>query len=392
MTNPSEVIGKPKLCFVVSSPMTAIAFLNGHIDYLATDFDITVVCNFDGSESQISQNATMKNIKVIRPISPLTDAFAIVRLSRFLRQGKFDIVHSVTPKAGLITAVSGWLARTPIRVHWFTGQVWVLSKGAKRQLMKYLDKLIAKLSTQVLVDSSSQRKFLMDEGVINARKSQVLGSGSIAGVDTSRFRPDPIVRTAIRHELGIDQNTEKIIIFVGRLTHDKGIDLLLDVYSSGELHNNPFLILVGPDEGHYLQRLNSFDKSKRDRIRYIPYTPSPEHYLAASDIFCLPTFREGFGLSIIEASAVELPVVSSKIYGVVDAVEDQLTGILIDPSDSTQLKLALNRLLSDPDEMIRMGALGRTRVLKNWQARQLQTELRNFYLEQVEKLSVAKNA
>lgn len=392
MTSLTEAKKKPKLCYVVSTPMTAIAFLNGHIDHLAAGFDITVVCNFDGSESKISQNANVKNIEIIRPISPLTDALAILRLRRYLRQEQFDIVHSVSPKAGLITAVSGWLARTPIRVHWFTGQVWVLSKGAKRRIMKNLDRLIANLSTQVLVDSSSQRKFLIDEGVITTRKSKVLGSGSIAGVDTSRFRPDPRMRTTVRQELGINLTTDKVVIFVGRLTHDKGLDQLLSVFFSQKLDKNPFLILVGPDEADYLTKLNTLEGSKRDRVRYIPYTPAPENYLAASDIFCLPTLREGFGLSIIEASAVGLAVVTSKIYGVTDAVEDEMTGILIDPNDLVALEKALNRLLNDSDEVSRMGALGRARVMSNWQAQQLQIELLGFYREQSSRLLQAEHA
>jgi glycosyltransferase involved in cell wall biosynthesis len=367
--------------------MTAIAFLNSHIDHLADEFDITVVCNFDGSESQISQKANLKNIKITRPISALNDAKATWWLYRFLSRENFDIVHSVSPKAGLVAAVSGWLARTPIRIHWFTGQVWVLTKGKKRWLMKSLDKLVAGLNTQLLVDSSSQRQFLINAGVIMAQKSQVLGSGSIAGVDTSRFRPDSVGRASIRNELEIMDPTAKIIIFVGRLTRDKGIDVLFEAFLSGKLHQDPFLVLVGPDEGHYLDKIEAIDEGRRDRLRYIPYTQNPEHFLVAADIFCLPTFREGFGLSIIEASAVGLPVVASNIYGVTDAVEDQITGMLISPGDSAELVTALNRLLSNPEEIRRMGTLGRTKVLKEWQGHRLQTELQCFYQDQINNLA-----
>jgi glycosyltransferase involved in cell wall biosynthesis len=387
VTHMTETKPRRKLCFVVSTPMTAIAFLNSHIDHLADEFDITVVCNFDGSESQISQKANLKNIKITRPISALNDAKATWWLYRFLSRENFDIVHSVSPKAGLVAAVSGWLARTPIRIHWFTGQVWVLTKGKKRWLMKSLDKLVAGLNTQLLVDSSSQRQFLINAGVIMAQKSQVLGSGSIAGVDTSRFRPDSVGRASIRNELEIMDPTAKIIIFVGRLTRDKGIDVLFEAFLSGKLHQDPFLVLVGPDEGHYLDKIEAIDEGRRDRLRYIPYTQNPEHFLVAADIFCLPTFREGFGLSIIEASAVGLPVVASNIYGVTDAVEDQITGMLISPGDSAELVTALNRLLSNPEEIRRMGTLGRTKVLKEWQGHRLQTELQCFYQDQINNLA-----
>lgn len=383
MTDRTRANRKPKLCFVVSAPMTAVSFLNGHIDHLTDDFDITVACKFDGSESRISNSAELMNIRITRQISPLMDSMAIWKLYRFLRQEKFDIVHSVSPKAGLVSAVSAWLARTPIRIHWFTGQVWVLSKGLKRVLLKNLDRLIYRLNTRVLVDSPSQRDFLIHQDVITASRSQVLGSGSIAGVDTARFRPDLVRRATIREELRIGPASKKVIIYIGRLTQDKGIDILLEVFQSASLHEDPYLVLVGPDEGSYLSKFSTLDREHIARFRYIPYTQNPEYYLAAADIFCLPTFREGFGLSIIEASAVGLPVVASNIYGVADAVEDQLTGILIGPGDSAELATSLNRLLSNPDEVNLMGTLGRRRVLRHWQARDLQVDLEHFYRSQI---------
>jgi glycosyltransferase involved in cell wall biosynthesis len=374
---------KPGLCFVVSAPITAVAFLNGHIDYLFSDYEITVVCNFDGTEKDISKNAQLKNIRIARKISPISDLRAVYSLARFLKKGNFQIVHSVTPKAGLITAMAGWLAKTPIRIHWFTGQVWVLKSGVQRRALKNLDRLVAKLNTSVLVDSPSQRDFLIEQGVISPTKSQVLGSGSIAGVDTDRFRPNPEVRVVTRAELGIEDPSAPIILFVGRLNHDKGIDTLLEAFSRQTIQQDSYLILVGPDEQNYLDRIPKVLGERLKNFRYIPFTTEPEKYMAASDIFCLPSLREGFGLAIIEAGSSGLPSVASRIYGVTDSVKEGETGLLIQSGSIDELIGALNRLLKNPGSRLEMGAHARKRVQNLWQIHLLQKSLSDYYSIQV---------
>lgn len=372
--------------------MTAVAFLNGHIDSLASDYDITVACNFDGSENAISNHAKIVNIQIIRNVSLLSDLRAIWHLAQFLRRDRFVIVHSVSPKAGLITAISGWLARTPIRIHWFTGQVWVLIQGPKRSLLKNLDRLIGLLATAVLVDSPSQREFLLEQKVIKASKSTVLGAGSISGVDTKRFRPNPKSRNEIRKELGILDPQTQVILFVGRLGKDKGIDTLLDVFVSGELANNPFLLLVGSVEDSYMLKLSEILGNQIDQLRYIEFTTWPERYMAAADIFCMPSLREGFGLSIIEAGSVALPTVASRIYGITDAIEDQSTGILITPGCRRELLAALNRLLINSTERKSMGAKARLRVEQLWEASGLEARLKSYYEMKIQTVTDTGNA
>ncbi len=361
--------------------MTAVAFLNGHIDYLSSGFQVTVVCNFDGTEKDISKNASLKNIRIARNISPISDLKAVYSLARFLKKGDFQITHSVTPKAGLTTALAGWLVKTPIRIHWFTGQVWVLKSGIQCLALKNLDRLVAKLNTSLLVDSPSQRDFLIEQKVINPAKSQVLGSGSIAGVDTGRFRPNPESREHTRAELGIEDPNTPIILFVGRLNHDKGIETLLQAFSRQTIESDSFLLLVGPDEGNYIPRIPELLGERREYFRYIPFTVEPEKYMAGSDIFCLPSLREGFGLSVIEASACELPVIATNIYGVQDAVIDGETGVLIDATSATQLASTIRVLADNPTGRASMGLAGRIYVQRCFESTEVQRLLRDYYSE-----------
>jgi glycosyltransferase involved in cell wall biosynthesis len=375
---------KAKLCFVVSAPMTVIAFLNDHIDYLSTDFEITVVCKFDGDENMISNNAALENIEISRKVSLISDLKSIYQLTRFLRKNNFLIVHSLTPKAGLIAAISGWLAHTPIRVHWFTGQIWVLKSGVQRMLLKSLDRIVAAVNTSLLVDSPSQRDFLIEQGIVTAKKSQVLGSGSISGVNSKRFRPNPQAKNRIRFELGITDPNALIILFLGRLNPDKGIDTLLAAFNHTQIPPNCYLLLVGPDEANYLARVPAILGSKQNRFRHVPQILNPEDYMAASDILCLPSLREGFGLVLIEAAACGLPAIASRIYGITDALVDGETGLLFEPSDSIELRLKLATLLANTRQRKEMGRRARRNAGFRWDQQELHARLTKFYMDEMD--------
>ena len=370
---------KPKLCFVVSAPMTAVAFLNGHIDYLSGEYEVTVVCNFDGTEKDISKNASLKNIRIARNISPISDLKAVYSLARFLKKGDFQITHSVTPKAGLTTALAGWLTRIPIRIHWFTGQVWVLRSGPFRALLKNIDRLIARLNTSLLVDSLSQRDFLIAEQVVNPLKARVLGAGSISGVDTERFRPNAELRRKTRDELQITDPSATIILFVGRFNHDKGIETVLKAFRRQTLKSNTYLLLVGVDEGNYLPRIPDLLGAAIEKFRYISFTSEPEKYMAAADIFLYPSLREGFGLSVIEAGASGLPAVASRIYGITDAIIDGETGFLTKAGDVEEVCDRLELLTGNQQLHENMGENARLNVLKLWQSSQLERALLEYY-------------
>src|SRR5262249_29157030 len=160
----------------------------------------------------------------------------------------FDLVQSVTAKAGLLAMVAAWATRIPVRVHTFTGQVWATRTGFSRAALKLLDKLVARAATFVLADSPSQREYLVAEGIIQPSKSAVLGKGSISGVDPARFRPDPSARRIVRESLAIAE-CAVTLLFVGRLHRDKGVlDLARAFARLADRRPDVHLVIVGPDE------------------------------------------------------------------------------------------------------------------------------------------------
>jgi glycosyltransferase involved in cell wall biosynthesis len=371
---------RQRICFAVSSPLTIRAFLAKHIAVLSERFDVSVIVNADPGTLAAEAPAHFFRIPIVRAISPLRDAWAGLRLFFFFRRQRFAAVHSVTPKAGLLAMTTAWLARVPVRVHTFTGQVWATRKGPMRALLRAMDRAIARSATAVLVDSRSQREFLVANGVVEPSKAEVLGAGSICGVD-GRFRPDPAARSRVRTEIGMPGDAV-VFLFLGRLSRDKGvIDLARAFAALAKNHPSAHLVVAGPDEEGLSSLIEEIVGACRERYRRVGFTDKPEEFMAAADVFCLPSYREGFGQVAIEASAAELPVVASRIYGVTDAVAERETGLFHAPGDVEGLREAMQTLLEQPGLRRSLGRAGRARALREFSAERVTRALLEYYLK-----------
>jgi len=370
-----------KLCFVVSSPMSAQAFLTPHFRVLQEKYALSLVANTQDRALLRRQGVELDILfaPIERPIWLRRDLLALWVLYRLFRNQRFDAVHSITPKAGLLTMMAAWLARVPVRVHWFTGQVWATRSGFGRWCLKQIDWLIATLGTHALVDSSSQRDFLLAEGVIDDTNAEVLADGSVCGVDGGRFHPDAAARAAVRSELGIP-DTVVLLLYLGRLNRDKGIADLAEAF--GELlkrYPNLWFLLVGPDEEGMQGVVQATCAGDLDRVRFVGFTQQPERFMAAADVFCLPSYREGFGSSVIEAAACGVPAVASRIYGLTDAVREGETGLLHRPGDVVDIADQIERLVVDEGLRRRMGEAALARTARDFSQTRLTAALRDFY-------------
>ncbi len=370
---------RARLCFVTAVPMTVTAFLNAHIERLADDFEVFVVSDFSGDENGVSPRATRIQVSIPREISVGRDVAGLLALIRTFRRHRFDIVHSITPKAGLLSVSAGFLARVPVRIHWFTGQVWATRRGPARTALKCADRLLAGLATHLLADSRSQRDFLVSEGICPARRIGVLGDGSICGVDGRRFRPDAEARRALRAEREIPDDAD-VVLFVGRLNADKGLrELAQAMLRLDREFPSTHWLLVGPDEGGMEAHVRGVASTLGRRLHFPGPTREPERFMAAADVFCVPSHREGFGISVLEAAAAGVPGVATRIYGLTDAVEDEGTGLLVPPRDPAALADAIAALLRDPARRRAMGTAARERALRSFSSERIVGELAEFY-------------
>lgn len=356
-----------KVLVVVAVPMTVKSFLLPYLAQLAEVFHVTVACaDDDGTlRSMLPAGVDFSPVEIQRAISPLADARALLVLIRLIRSERFALVHSVTPKAGLLSMLAAFVSAVPVRLHIFTGQVWATKRGLTRWLLKKLDALIALCATHVLADSRSQMNFLLTEKIVCKEKITVLGNGSISGVDLIRFRPNPEVRQGVRLRLGYTDD-DVLVLFVGRMTRDKGVLDLVKAFliASSEQANLAFL-LVGPDEEGLKPHIEAMVKDN-SRIHLLGVASKPEVYMSAADVFCLPSYREGFGSVIIEAAACGLPAIASKIYGLTDAVEDGKSGSLHPAGDVASLAILLQEFARNSELRLSMGAYARQRAITDF--------------------------
>ena len=312
-------------------------------------------------------------IAISRQIAPLADLRALVRLFAYFLRGKFDIVHSTTPKAGLLCAIAGFLAGVPVRLHTFTGQAWMELTGPVRWSAKASDWLIVRLNTQCYADSESQRAYLVAQGVADAMRIKVLGAGSLAGIDLEKLDIGRLAQRcqATKMELSLPVEA-RVITFIGRVTRDKGIVELVQAFSLVHQQlEKAFLLLVGPFEPEQdpLPSTTLEEIRSNPNIKVIGYHPAPENYLAISHVLCLPSYREGFGNVVIEAAALGIPTVGTAIVGLKDAVVDGETGVLVPPRDSRALADAIISLLQSEQRRLAMGLAAQKRAVRLFDAK-----------------------
>jgi glycosyltransferase involved in cell wall biosynthesis len=375
-----------KLCFVATIPAVIQAFMKDFIHYSSDQgWEVEVVSSPQGAELLHELDARFIQLEVERKISPLQDLCTLIRLSLIFRLECYDLVHSIMPKTGLLAMLAARIAGIPNRLHTFTGQVWATKQGWKREALKSFDKMIVRLATHILVDSPSQRDFLVAEGVLCENQGIVLGQGSICGVDGDVFRPDPKMRERIRKELNINLS-QPVILFMGRLNRDKGIlDLATAFIEIAKLHSDAVLVLVGAEEDVPYTRIQNICGIYQTQLRRVIYTVHPEYYMAMADILCLPSYREGFGQVIIEAAATGVPAVATKIYGITDAVSDQETGILYPTGDISALTRELLNLIENIDFRHELGRLAQARALSEFSKKQISAEMISLYSQLLER-------
>lgn len=373
---------RKKICFVVSTPATAKAFLSNHIKELSRFYDVYLVANIAENENILLDLPVIeiKNVPIYRKINIFKDIKSLVLLKKYFSENKFDVVHSVTPKAGLIAMLSAKLAKVKHRIHIFTGQVWHTQSGFMKRLLMFLDKCIVWSATDILVDGASQRHFLIENKIIKESNSKVLGKGSINGVDTDIFVPNINIAKEVREELNIDEDSI-VFMFLGRLNKDKGIIDLVDAFIIlKKKYANIRLLIIGPDEENIITQIKS-KYNELDSIVFYGATSFPYRMLQACDVFCLPSYREGFGTSVIEASLLEKPIICSDTYGLKETIIENKTGLRHKVGDVDSILKAMHFYIYDDKSRILFGRNGRKYVLENFSGKMLVEKWVQFYKE-----------
>lgn len=345
-------------------------FLN---EYHSNQIDVTVVCNMDEAyESQLKSTYPFihtKSIPFPRGISLGGSVTSIVALCRFLMKEHFDLVQYSTPNASFYASLASKLCKVPVRLYCQWGMVYVAQTGLKRKIFKWMEKTICKNSTMIQPDSIGNLEFCRKEGFYDEKKSCVIWNGSAKGLDLTAYdiSRKQEYEAEIKAQYGI-KDAELVIGFVGRLGREKGCNELFAAFKNIKRdYENAKLLFVGPieKEDTITSELLEYFKSCDDIIK-TGRVSGVEKYMSAMDVFVLPSYREGFGMSVVEASAMGVPVVATKYPGPSGGMIDGVTGIAVDIKDTKGLEKAIRCLLSDKEKAIKMGEAGREYVVNSF--------------------------
>lgn len=316
----------------------------------------------------------IKPINIEREIHILKDIISVIKLYFDFKFNDYDIIHSSTPKAGLLVAIAGKLAGKKIVLHTFTGQRWDTLTGLKRKILIWCDKLICFLNKAVYADSPSQVEYLIQNKIVTSEKIKCLGQGSYAGILIEKFKPISLQDKIERRNFLKIPNDAFVISFVGRVVKDKGVvELSFAFKNLLDKYKNIYLMIIGPEEKNsdpipcdvenFLYNCNN--------VSMIGYVTNPEYFIGASDLICLPSHREGFGSVILEAAAMGIPSVATNIKGVKDAIIPNETGRLFDCANIEQLTSNLEFFILHQEKVKEYGDKAKTRATKYYSSDKL---------------------
>lgn len=362
----------------------SIGFVVGMIPDLTKEYEVGVLSSPGEEWAMLDKYGdAVKRLEVPmeRHISPLRDLRSLWRLVRVFRRERPDMVHSMTPKAGLLCMLAAWITRVPVRVHMFTGLVFPTATGVKRRILMATDRLTCACATHVLPEGEGVKRDLLDNG-ITRKPIKVLGYGNCRGIDLDRF--DPTLSEVQAEAAKLRKPEVFTFIAIGRLVGDKGINELVAAFSrlNRELPATR-LILVGPQEKELdpLSPATLSEIESNPAIEAVGNQADVRPWLAAADCHVLASYREGFPNVVIEAGAMGLPQIVTDINGANEIIINGRNGVIVPPKNADAIHASMSRMATDPAFRSVLAANARSLIASRYEQTYVRRCLYDFYHE-----------
>lgn len=347
---------------------------------LAQHYDVVAVSSPGAELDEVGRREGVRTeaVPMERRLTPFKDLVSLCKLIRLIRKEKPQLVHSLTPKAGLLTMLAAWICRVPVRIHTFTGLVFPTSTGLTRRLLMTTDRITCACATYVNPEGEGVKSDLLKHG-ITRKPLHIIGNGNINGVDLSYYDRTPEVMTAALPYRGENRFT---FCFVGRMVRDKGVEELVLAFTRlRQVYPKIRLLLVGPFE----DQLDPVSERTRkniltdEGITFLGWQDDIRPFLAASDVFVFPSYREGFPNVVLQAGALGLPCIVTNINGCNEIIRDGQNGVIIEPRSVEQLYRAMQRMVEHPLEVERMAIRAREWISRRYSREALWNDLLRVY-------------
>ena len=363
-------------------PMSLNAFCRGMLKELSNKYEVVALSSPGEDLEEVGKRESVRTIAVSmeRRISLVKDLKALTKMIRVFRKEEPTMVHSMTPKAGLLCMLAGKLTGVPVRVHTFTGLVWPTESGLKRRILMFTDKLTCACATHIIPEGDGVKNDLI-AGRITKKPLKVLGFGNVKGIDLTQY----VITDELKAKSEKLRSEKFTFLFVGRIVRDKGINELVEAFNKLSQTVDARLLLIGP----YEDTIDPISEHSRELIEKSPaieslgakYGEELFSYYAASDCFVFPSYREGFPNTVIEAGAMNLPSIVTDINGSREIIINGENGVIVPSQNADALYDAMLNMVNNQEERERMAGNARKMIADRFEQNFVRKCLYDFYDE-----------
>lgn len=380
-------MNKMKLIRITTVPQSLRGLLRGQLKFMTQNgYEVIGVSSPGEALNDVQKNEGVRTvaIEMTRTISLFKDLKALMQLIKLFKREKPQIVHTHTPKAGLLGMLAARIVGVPYRLHTVAGMPLTIATGAKRQLLNQMEKLTYACATKVFPNSYGLEKIILEENFTSPKKLKVIGKGSSNGIDTSQFAPNLVsdeTKKQLRVELNIAEN-DFIFLFVGRVVKDKGINELVQAFK--DIHQEypkSHLVLVGSFERHLDPLLPETEKiiDVHKNIHAVGYKTNVKDYFAFADVLTFPSYREGFPNVVMQAASMQLNSIVSDINGCNEIIQNGENGWIVLPKSIEQLQNRMEWCLQNKETSKQMGLKSRKIMQSDYERNFIWNEILKEY-------------